>query len=111
VQPLALIFHELVTNAFKYGALASPAGRLGVRWRLQEAGDLRIEWTEQTAGPVAPPKRKGFGSQLITRAASFDLDGEAEMDFRADGLQCRLRIPLRADEAFLLREAVSSASV
>ena len=109
VQPLALIFHELATNAFKYGALASPAGRLGVRWRTLGSGALEIEWREQSVHPVAPPARKGFGSQLISRAASFDLDGEAELDFRPDGLLCLLRIPLRASEATLLREAVSLA--
>ena len=110
VLPFTLIFHELATNALKYGALSGEAGKLSIVWWRAADDELRIEWRERAERRVAKPRRRGFGSQLIARTASFDLDGEAELDYRPEGLVCRLRIPLRASEAALLQEAVSTSA-
>ncbi|MCB1466791.1 MAG: GAF domain-containing protein [Rhizobiaceae bacterium] len=92
---MALVLHELSTNAAKYGALSSAEGRLSVRWHLDVVGACHIEWLE-TAGPtVRTPKRRGFGSMLIKRSVPFDLGGESDVDFRPEGLLARFKIPAR----------------
>lgn len=70
---LALLLHEMMTNAAKYGALSVPSGQLSVSWNLLENGDCDISWTE-TGGPkVVAPTRRGFGSNLIEKTVSHDL--------------------------------------
>jgi two-component sensor histidine kinase len=97
VTTLALVVHELATNAVKYGALSVPAGRLSIEWRLiaEEAEErvLQLEWRE-SGGPVTgPASSAGFGLTLIRRGLTHDLDGSAELDFRPAGLCCRLTAP------------------
>jgi PAS domain S-box-containing protein len=92
---LGMIFHELATNAAKYGALSAPTGRVTVSWRTH-AGRLFIDWRE-TGGPaVSAPSRKGFGSILIERLAVGELQGRAAVDFAAEGLECTIEIALEA---------------
>jgi len=92
---LALVLHEMATNAAKYGALSSKEGKLEVRWALDAQGDCEINWTE-TGGPaVTPPTRRGFGSVLLTRSIPFDLGGESEIEYARDGVKARLLIPSR----------------
>jgi PAS domain S-box-containing protein len=92
---LGMIFHELATNAAKYGALSAPTGRVTVSWR-PHAGRLFIDWRE-TGGPaVSAPSRKGFGSILIERLAVGELQGRAAVDFAAEGLECTIEIALEA---------------
>jgi len=84
---LALAFHELSTNAAKYGALSNDDGRISISWRTGE-GRLRIEWKE-TGGPaVSEPTRRGFGSRLIERGLGADLGGSASLGFEPDGVKC-----------------------
>ena len=90
---LALAFHELATNAAKYGALSAEGGRVSISWRA-EGGLLRIEWRESGGPPVAPPERRGFGSRLIERGLAADLGGRAELDFGPDGLVCTIEASL-----------------
>lgn len=90
---MALMFHELATNAAKYGALSVATGRLSVAWELAEGGDATLVWEESGGPPVAVPRRTGFGSALIERSVPFDLGGEAEIDFRPEGLVARFRLP------------------
>lgn len=90
---LALAFHELATNAVKYGAFANEAGRVAVSWTVDEqaAGPLRlgIRWAETGGPPIAgPPARRGFGSRLIERSLAHDLGGSARLEFRPEGLVC-----------------------
>jgi PAS domain S-box-containing protein len=95
---LGLIFHELATNAAKYGALSRPDGCVGVRWEVRRAGrgaELHLEWLEQNGPAVSPPTRRGFGSRLIERSLRRELHGEAAMEFRPEGLRCTVRAPLR----------------
>ncbi|USQ93844.1 sensor histidine kinase [Caulobacter sp. RL271] len=89
---LAMIFHELATNASKYGALSTPAGQVAVRWSLDGRTRLVVDWRE-TGGPeVKPPKRKGFGSRLIAASLKGDLAGAADFDYAPSGLICVLTI-------------------
>ena len=99
VQPLALALHELATNAVKYGALAeaNPAGRLSVRWHLAEGRygqELVLTWQETgVAMPAEPPSRRGYGSELITRALPYQLKAETRLEFRPDGVWCEVKLP------------------
>ncbi len=90
---LNMTFHELATNAVKYGALSTPAGRIDIAWRT-EGDDLAIDWRE-TGGPrVAEPTRRGFGSRLIEHGLARELGGEARLAFRPDGVVCHIRAPI-----------------
>lgn len=99
---LGLIFHELATNAAKYGALSNAAGRVSVTWRVTETGDVRrleLDWVE-TGGPkVSPPSRQGFGSRLIERSLAYDVGGDAALCYAAEGLRCRILLPLPGELA------------
>ncbi len=95
---LGLAFHELATNAIKYGALSSPQGQLSITWNLKTdaAGErqLLIHWHEQGGPPVAKPKRQGFGTRLIDRSIVHELGGLIEVDYASTGLECRIKVPL-----------------
>lgn len=89
--------HELATNAAKYGALSTPDGKVEVRWRVEPASDpgaLELVWREHGGPSVAPPSRRGFGFDLITRGFARDVGGEAQLDFAPDGVCFRLTAPL-----------------
>ncbi len=90
---MALVLHELATNAAKYGALALPSGRLDLCWRLDEARGCEITWHEHGGPPVAPPSRAGFGTALIERSVPFDLGGESAVEYRPDGMRARFLLP------------------
>lgn len=90
---LGMIFHELGTNAAKYGALSTPAGRVDVAWRV-EGGVLAIHWRESGGPGVAAPDRRGFGSTLIARLATAELAGKAAVDFAPGGVTCVIDAPL-----------------
>ncbi len=99
VLTLAMAFHELATNAAKYGALSVPGGRIEIRWRPQrQEGDarewLRIDWREQGGPPVVAPQQRGFGSKLIEGGVAAELGGRVSLDFAADGLHCDFLVPL-----------------
>jgi CheY-like chemotaxis protein len=89
----ALLLHEMMTNAAKYGCLSQPGGALSVEWRLSDEGDCVLDWNE-TGGPlVSEPTRKGFGTSLIHRTISSDLDGNVQLNFFPTGLCGRFTIP------------------
>lgn len=93
---LAMILHELGTNAVKYGALSNQEGTVALLWTIaDEAGrrELRLEWREVGGPQVSKPTRKGFGSTLIERALSAD-QGKAEIDYAPTGVVCHVCIPL-----------------
>jgi two-component sensor histidine kinase len=91
-RAIALILHELATNAAKYGALSKPEGRLSVSW-VAGAGRIQIRWVEEGGPTVAPPVRHGFGSHLIERLLN-GLHGSVETDFRPGGLVCEISVGL-----------------
>ena len=93
---LALVFHELATNAAKYGALSRPEGRLSVSWRMDDAGNCELVWLERGGPPARPPVRKGFGTILISRSVPHDLGGESRLDYEPEGLRACFTIPARS---------------
>ena len=93
---LGMIFHELVTNASKYGALSIGAGRVFIDWSVadQSARRLTLHWREQGGPPVSEPTRRGFGTRLIERNVRHDLAGEAKLSYPSDGFIAEISIPL-----------------
>jgi two-component sensor histidine kinase len=84
VLPLGLIFHELSTNALKYGALSVPTGRICVGWSVEET-TVQIEWREEGGPPVQQASRSGFGTRLIQLCA-MEIGGQARLKPHAEGL-------------------------
>ncbi len=89
---LAMIFHELATNASKYGALSVETGRVDVTWRAEGRTQLVVTWRERGGPAVKPPKHTGFGSRLITASLRGDLAGAAAFDYAPEGLTCVLTL-------------------
>ena len=90
---LSLALHELGTNAAKYGAFKSKAGRVAVHWDRRDDGGLDLSWTE-TGGPlVEPPTRRGFGSNLIERALALETGGRATIHYKPSGVVCDIILP------------------
>lgn len=94
---LALVFHELTTNAAKYGALSSPSGRVSISWLLA-GNSLAIEWCESGGPPVVAPERCGFGTRLFKRALD-PFHGTVETRFDPSGLRCLITLALPAGSA------------
>jgi PAS domain S-box-containing protein len=92
---LGMGFHELATNAAKYGALSIPEGIVEVRWIKGSARGqaLRLTWCERNGPVVLPPDQKGFGSRLIERALAYEMNGAAKVDYAPDGLRFEISIP------------------
>ena len=92
---LALVLHELATNAAKYGALSTSAGRLSVDWNVPVDAPplLDVIWQERNGPLVAPPTRRGFGSELIARSLGPH-GGTAISSYAASGVGCGIRLPL-----------------
>ncbi len=88
---LALLVHELATNAMKYGALSTPPGRVEVSWRLAQ-GRIELSWQERDGPPVQAPERTGFGSKLLKTAFAADM-GEATIAYEKDGVRCAIALP------------------
>jgi light-regulated signal transduction histidine kinase (bacteriophytochrome) len=90
---MALVVHEMMTNAAKYGALSVPEGRLAVRWSVSESGDCSIDWSEIDGPEVRLPTSAGFGSKLITTTIEHDLGGSVEIGYDRSGLQAHFVLP------------------
>ncbi|WP_454649922.1 HWE histidine kinase domain-containing protein [Bradyrhizobium liaoningense] len=92
-QTLALALHELFTNSAKYGALSTRSGRLAIDWQVEDEL-LTLSW-EESGGPlVMTPKSRGFGTRSLLASVESQLGGQAQFDWRAEGLLCRLEVPL-----------------
>jgi PAS domain S-box-containing protein len=92
---LALVLHELATNARKHGALSVPTGRLAVTWQVRTNGgcSLLLSWKESNGPKVSAPSAHGFGRTLIEQTVRAH-GGEASVDYRTDGLTCEIKLPL-----------------
>ncbi|MBR0753843.1 PAS domain-containing protein [Bradyrhizobium jicamae] len=96
VQTLGLAVHELATNALKHGALKHPTGTLAISWNVHKEGEhsfLTFDWRESGVSIPQPPKKRGFGRELIERALSQMVDVTCEMKFEKDGLSCHIELP------------------
>lgn len=94
---LAMILHELATNAVKYGALSVPVGRVAVNWRIdpdEVAQRVVFDWRESAGPEVEPTKRRGQGMRFIERGMSYELKGKADVAFERTGLLVTLSFPL-----------------
>jgi two-component system, chemotaxis family, CheB/CheR fusion protein len=97
---LAMVFHELASNAAKYGALSTDAGALAISWTVSHKSGamLHFGWTETGGPPIAEaPSQRGFGSTLIERTLSHEMDAVVRQEFRPSGLHCAIDIPLTDD--------------
>ena len=91
---VAMVLHELATNAVKYGALSNGGGCVNVAWeQLIQPNRVKLIWRESGGPKVSPPKQKGFGSHLIERTFGGQL-GTAQLVFSPQGLSCTLEVEL-----------------
>lgn len=96
-QALGLTFHELATNAVKYGGISEENGDLGVHWKIQGRGKskkLIIDWVESSGAKIEQPGDAGFGTRLIDANIKGELAGTIERTFKDDGLSIRITMPL-----------------
>ncbi|MFO1013702.1 MAG: HWE histidine kinase domain-containing protein [Caulobacteraceae bacterium] len=93
---LAMGFHELATNAAKYGALSQPTGEIHISWRHMGAKPPRItvEWSEHGGPEAGEPGRRGFGTRLLERGLAGELAGTVKLDYLPQGVICRMDLPL-----------------
>jgi two-component sensor histidine kinase len=96
ITTLALVIHELATNAAKYGALSSDSGTLDVSCNTHDDDDVVVTWTER-GGPavVAPAKLSGFGSKMVNRSMSTQLGDSIDFDWSREGVVATLRMSKR----------------
>jgi PAS domain S-box-containing protein len=87
---MSLALHELATNAVKFGALSTDAGRVELRWRRTEAGGLNLHWIETGGPPVATPIRRGFGATLLEKVTGRELGGEVRVEHWREGVRVAL---------------------
>jgi two-component sensor histidine kinase len=91
---VALVLHELGTNAHKYGSLSSPSGCVAVEWTTANADQvLHLEWTESGGPAIHVPEKRGFGTTLIEKSLG-GVGGSAHLRFEKSGLRCRISLPL-----------------
>nr|WP_281413506.1 PAS domain S-box protein [Rhizobium sp. BK379] len=108
VEVLTLAFHELSTNALKYGALSVSRGKVTVTWTLFEKREktwIAIDWVEEGAPSRAPPTRRGFGSELIEARIPYELRGTGKTTIEPEGARCHIEFPLREAESILETDA------
>jgi two-component sensor histidine kinase len=98
-ETLGLAFHELTTNALKYGALKVPTARLNISWRVDRNGGgtpkLHLCWSEEGVPAISVnPSREGFGRELIEDALAYRLGAETRLEFRSGGVRWSISLPL-----------------
>jgi PAS domain S-box-containing protein len=100
VQTVAIVLHELTTNAVKFGALSNGSGRISVRWHWQPNGGSRdglvLEWRETGGPPVVAHPVPGYGTSVIRDLIPYELDGTVDYVLAADGARCKLEIPAKS---------------
>jgi two-component sensor histidine kinase len=91
---LGLAIHEMATNALKYGALSTDDGTVSVAWSVALQADgqelVTFEWRERGGPPSTTPEKEGFGMRLIRSVPARERNGEATVEFRAEGFSCRI---------------------
>jgi two-component sensor histidine kinase len=94
---MAMVIHELATNAAKYGALSTRKGRVSIQWDRRMNGrppsDLVLEWQEIGGPPVSAPHNSGFGTSTIRDLIPYEFHGTVDLVFAPEGVRCRLKLP------------------
>ena len=114
VEVLSMAFHELATNALKYGALSVRTGALKVTWEpTQRRGDtwLVLTWREDGAPPREPSGRRGFGSDLIEGRIPYELGGSGQISIEPGGARCTLEFPVKEGESILETDAPAPTAI
>jgi two-component sensor histidine kinase len=115
VLALGMAFHELITNAVQYGALATETGRIDLAWTLTEDGQdrrLKLVWRESGGPTVTEPQRRGFGTRLITGGITRELGGTVDLTFPPEGVRYALDVPVDAADRFTsFRETASGLAL
>ncbi|HEY1243463.1 MAG TPA: PAS domain S-box protein [Hyphomicrobiaceae bacterium] len=108
-QAVAMVLHELATNAAKYGALSTPHGRVSVRWRrLSDEGGparLRLEWQEDDGPAVTAPAQPGYGTSVIRDLIPYELGGTVELEFNPNGVRCTIEIAVEKETGRLAAQS------
>ncbi len=105
---MALLVHELATNAAKHGALSWEAGQVGIRWSLSDER-LSLEWRDRDGPIVATPRSHGFGMRLLSRALD-QFGGAVETTFKPTGFICRMNVALPDDRPDIVQEKTRQAA-
>jgi PAS domain S-box-containing protein len=96
-QAMAMVIHELATNAAKYGALSTRKGRVSIWWDRRLNGrprsDLVLEWQEIGGPPVSAPGNSGYGTSTIRDLIPYEFHGTVDLVFAPEGVRCRLKLP------------------
>ena len=92
VTSVALLFHELATNAAKYGSLSVNQGAVEIEWEVDEK-DIRLQWREAGGPTTEPPVKQGNGAKVVD-GTTQQLGGTIDYDWRPEGLIARLRLPI-----------------
>jgi two-component sensor histidine kinase len=107
-QALAMVLHELATNAAKYGALSTQSGHVAIQWVQHSNGHARshlaLEWREVGGPSVAAPEKPGFGTHTIRDLITYEFGGTVDLTFAPEGVRCRVEIPvnwLLSDESVI----------
>ncbi|WP_158285679.1 CHASE domain-containing protein [Pseudohoeflea suaedae] len=95
-QALALVFHELATNALKYADMANGANRLDIRWQLADDGRLEIRWEENLDAVITRQEGSGFGTRLIHSLVAGELGGQLRRELTENGLRLEISVPREA---------------
>jgi two-component system CheB/CheR fusion protein len=103
VQTFAMVLHELVTNAVKYGALKQPNGHLTIRWRQEASAEsgkpcLHLDWKESGVEMPPFPQHTGQGRELIEKALPYQFDAQTTFAMEPDGVHCTISLPVSEDD-------------
>src|SRR5262245_47853660 len=105
IQAIGMVFHELVTNAAKHGALSVPTGQVSVSWDCKQNGsaaaNLILLWRESGGPRIAAEVKSGYGTRLIRELVPYELGGAVDLVFAPDGVSCRIELPLRMSETVI----------
>ena len=99
-QTMAMVLHELATNAAKYGAFSVPEGRVSVCWDLRSNGigpQLRLQWCEDGGPAVTTPARPGYGTSVILDLIPYELGGTVKLEYTENGVNCTIEFAVQSD--------------
>jgi len=115
-QAMAMVLHELATNAAKYGALSTNEGRVSIRWGRRLNGHpprLVLEWQESGGPPVIAPSEPSFGMSTIRDLIPYEFGGMVDLVLAPGGVRCRLELPADwlGNDGLPVSEAIADASI